>query len=69
MKAVFIIEGMSCNHCVMAVKKALSNLKVNVNKVEIGEAVVDFDINVITENEIKNAIQEEGYTVKEIRHS
>ena len=69
MKASFVIEGMGCAHCVMAVKKALSELNVKVHKVEIGEAVVDYDINTVSENDIKKAIQESGYLVKEIKQS
>ncbi|MDP4115058.1 MAG: cation transporter [Bacteroidota bacterium] len=69
MTAIFEIEGMSCGHCVMAVKKALSNLKVNVNEVVIGKAVVDFDVKDIKENEIKVAIEDAGYVVKEMKLS
>jgi len=69
MTAIFEIEGMSCGHCVMAVKKALSNLKVNVNEVVIGKAVVDFDVNDVKEDEIKAAIEDAGYVVKEMKLS
>ena len=33
MKKIFKIEGMSCNHCVMSVKKSLSKLNLNDLKV------------------------------------
>ena len=60
----FKIDGMSCNHCVMAVRKGLTRLdNVKVNDVQIGSAKVDFDEKKITSNEIVKAIQEAGYTV------
>ena len=39
----FKIEGMSCNHCVMGVTKALQVFNPADLKVEIGKAVVTFD--------------------------
>ena len=60
----FIIEGMSCGHCVMAVRKELSRLdNVKVNDVQIGKAKVEFDETRIQESRIINAIQEAGYKV------
>ncbi|MCF8144728.1 MAG: copper ion binding protein [Deltaproteobacteria bacterium] len=59
------IKGMSCNHCVMAVQKALSgvegvtNIKVDLEK---GEATFDEAAPVDT-NTIKEAIQKAGYQV------
>jgi copper chaperone len=63
MKKEFKIEGMSCNHCVMAVKKSLS--KVNLIKFEvfIGLTKVEFDENDVTEESIVKAIEEAGYKV------
>ena len=42
----FIIEGMSCGHCVMAVRKELSKLdNVKIDDIQIGKAKVEFDEN------------------------
>lgn len=57
------IEGMSCNHCVMAVKKEIQKLDVAELEVKIGEANIKFDETKVSESEIKQAINEAGYTV------
>jgi len=60
----FIIEGMSCGHCVMAVRKALSRLdNVKVSDVQIGKANVEYDETKTTESSIISAIDEAGYKV------
>lgn len=57
------IEGMSCGHCEMAVRKELSRLdNVKVKKVKIGEAVVEYDETKIDEKKLYEAIREAGYT-------
>lgn len=58
------VEGMSCNHCVQAVEKAVKELgavgKVNlINK----EVVVQFDESQVSLASIKEAIEEQGYDV------
>lgn len=60
MKSTLKIGGMSCGHCVAAVKSAIADLPgVKTLSVTIGEAVVE------TENldTVKAAIEEEGYDV------
>lgn len=55
------ISGMSCGHCVMGVKRALSTVSgIADMKVEIGSAELtgEFDLEAV-----KNAIEEEGYEV------
>ncbi len=59
----FKIEGMSCNHCVMAVKKELSKLNINVKDVQIGSAEVEYDEKNVTKDQIVNSITEAGYSV------
>ncbi|MGK9368144.1 heavy-metal-associated domain-containing protein [Melioribacter sp. Ez-97] len=61
----FKIEGMSCQHCVMAVKKELSSLALESADVEIGKAKVQYDESKVTEEQIKRAIEEAGYKVVE----
>ncbi len=59
-----IIEGMTCQHCVMAVKKELSKLEnLKVNNVQIGSADVEFDETKINEKTLADAIEEAGYTL------
>lgn len=55
------IEGMSCQHCVMAVKKELSKLDLKVNDVQVGSASVEYDENRITKSDIDKAIVEAGF--------
>lgn len=61
------IEGMSCEHCVQAVKKALSKLKLNVKGVKVGSAEIEYDENMVTENDLKNAVEQAGYKLVQIR--
>jgi copper chaperone len=57
------IDGMSCNHCVMAVQKNLSKINLIKFEVVIGSAKVDFDEKRITEEVIIRAIEDAGYKV------
>ncbi len=67
MKTVlFNINGMTCNHCVMAVKNAIKSLGINNYSVEIGKASVTFDENEVDVESIKAAIEEEGYEVASV---
>ena len=59
----FKIEGMSCGHCVMAVKKELSKLNLESADIEIGSAKVNFDETKVNTATIENAITEAGYKV------
>ncbi len=60
----FKIEGMSCGHCVMAVKKELQKIEnLKIDNVEIGSAKVEFDENQIDNKKIIDAIEEAGYKV------
>ncbi len=58
------ISGMSCGHCVMAVKKALSNLNdIKVEDVQIGKAVIRVDENTDAVELAINSVEEAGYSV------
>ncbi|MCJ7553905.1 MAG: heavy-metal-associated domain-containing protein [Ignavibacteriaceae bacterium] len=63
MERTFKIEGMSCSHCVMAVKKELNKVSVSDYKVEIGTVVVDTDKNNLSYEVIVKAIETAGYKV------
>lgn len=60
----FQIDGMSCNHCVMAVKKELSKLELESFNVQIGSASVNFDDNKVKAEQIEKAIEEAGYKIR-----
>ncbi|QIB27766.1 heavy-metal-associated domain-containing protein [Caloranaerobacter azorensis] len=68
MTKVLFIEGMSCNHCIMAVKKALSEVE-GVTSVDVDleskKAVVEFSKEV-GENILKDAVIKAGYEVVSI---
>lgn len=56
------IEGMSCGHCVMSVRKELSKLVgMAVDDVQIGKAKVTYDESKLTEDAIAAAIDVAGY--------
>ena len=58
------IGGMSCGHCVHAVRKALEGVSgVRVDDVQIGAAKIAFDAGVANESSIAEAIEDEGYAV------
>jgi copper chaperone len=57
------IEGMSCEHCVRAVKGRLTATPgVAVDRVEIGSAQLRYDPSKTNIDEIEEAIADEGYT-------
>ena len=62
------VVGMSCQHCVRAVKTAVEAVS-GVEKVEVSLernlATVDFDPGVATLQMIKAAIEDQGYSVAE----
>lgn len=57
------INGMSCQHCVMAVKKELQKLELKNLEVKIGEAFVEFDEELTSLENVIDAIVEAGYEV------
>lgn len=63
---VLKIEGMSCQHCVVSISKALKDLKgikdVKVS-LEKGSAEVSYDDTLVTLSRMKDAVTDAGYTV------
>lgn len=60
---VLQVEGMSCGHCVAAIEGELSGLGM-VGKVDLAAKTVSVTLNdTVSIEEIKNAIEEQGYTV------
>jgi copper chaperone len=62
--ATLTIEGMSCGHCVRAVRDALEGLPgVRVDEVEIGTATIAYDPAAVGLERVTAAVEEEGYRV------
>lgn len=62
------VQGMSCNHCKMAVEKALKNLPgVSGAEVDLAAAIVKvtYDPGSVDREKIAGAIDRAGYTVVE----
>ncbi len=58
------IEGMSCQHCVMRVKKAIDGLAgVSKSEIAIGSAVITFDETALKLEDVKSAVEKAGYKV------
>jgi len=56
------IQGMSCGHCIMHIRKALAKVEgLNIESVEIGKALVNFDETAVTREHIAKTIEEAGY--------
>lgn len=70
MKKNILIEGMSCGHCVKHVEKVLGEVA-GVNSVSVDlikkSAFIEVN-NSVTDSELKNAVEEAGYTVVEINN-
>lgn len=64
-ETIIKIEGMSCQHCVMQVKKALGTLGgINDSDVGIGTATVHYDESKVKKEDIEAAVEAAGYKVK-----
>jgi copper chaperone CopZ len=56
------IEGMSCAHCVRAVRDALAEVPgVEVERVEVGSATVRLDPAVARRDQVAEAVRDVGY--------
>jgi len=61
---VMKVEGMSCQHCVMRVQKALQGLGgIQRLDVQIGTVKVAFDEKTVKKSDIDKAIADAGYQV------
>lgn len=60
------IEGMSCGHCVQAVKRALEQTEgVEVHEVTIGSACVSYDPDEPVRPAVVQAIEDAGFNVRQ----
>jgi copper chaperone CopZ len=58
------IGGMSCQHCVRAVREALTELPgVELAHVDVGSAELSYDPELQSVNQIKAAVVDAGYTI------
>lgn len=61
-RATLHIEGMSCGHCLNAVKQALSAVPgVRIDTIRIGRADVSYDENETRPDQLEAAVAEAGY--------
>ena len=60
------IKGMSCQHCVVSISKALKDLK-GVKDVKVslekGSAEVNYDDTLLTKTQMSETVADAGYTV------
>ena len=64
----FIIDGMSCQHCVAAVRDEIEKLQgARVENVAIGRARIAFEESYVSEERLREAVREAGYEVREVR--
>ena len=60
------IDGMTCQHCVMSVKKAIDSVSgVSSSDVSIGSAKIAYDENATDKEAFVSAIQNAGYKIVE----
>lgn len=67
--ATLKVTGMSCDHCVRAVTRALKSSEgVRDAQVDLkaGKAVVEYDEGATTPRALANAVMDEGYTAEEL---
>ncbi len=59
------VEGMSCQHCVMRVRKAVEGLAgIAKSDVQVGRVNVTFDESKLQQKDIEEAIVKAGYKIK-----
>jgi copper chaperone len=58
------IEGMTCNHCIMAIRKELATLEdVEIEDVRIGSVLLRYEEGKVDPVEIDKAIEAAGFRV------
>lgn len=64
-EADILIDGMSCQHCVMRVRKALEGINgISELAVDVGRAKAVFDESRTTLEDIKAAVVKAGYKIR-----
>lgn len=68
MEKKIMIEGMSCNHCVAHVKDALAAIEGVISvMVSLEGKYALVNVSNVTDEQLRNAIEDEGYDVIEIK--
>jgi len=68
MKKIMLVEGMSCNHCVMAVTNALKEVEgVSNVDVSLDTKKVEVSGDNLVEEILRDTVEEAGYDVVEIK--
>ncbi len=65
-RATLKIDGMTCKHCIMAVREELLKLEPKgliLDDVQIGSAKVQYDESSLTRQDIDHAVKEAGYNI------
>ncbi len=61
------IEGMSCQHCVSSVRKAVDTITgIKLSDISVGSATIDYDESLTDREEIVKAVQSAGFRVETI---
>jgi copper chaperone len=64
-EATILIEGMTCMHCAMRVKKAIEALAgITSLTVEVGKAELRYDESLTSKTDIEAAVTKAGYKIK-----
>lgn len=59
------IDGMSCQHCVMRVKKALDQMPgVSGSEVNVRSAKVTYDESKVKKEDVEKVVENAGYTIR-----
>ncbi len=59
------IEGMSCQHCVMRVKKAVDSLPgVSASEVNVGTARITYDESRVKKEDLERTVETAGYRIR-----
>jgi copper chaperone CopZ len=61
---ILLIDGMSCQHCVMELKKQLTKLDLKIIDVQIGSAKIEYDDEKVSQTRIEEAVKEAGFVLK-----
>ena len=68
MKKKILVEGMSCGHCVNHVKEALEDLGATNVEVSLEKKTALAEVNDLSDESIKAAIEDAGYDVAQIEN-
>jgi copper chaperone CopZ len=61
---ILLIDGMSCQHCVMELKKQLTKLDLKILDVQIGSAKIEYDDEKVSQARLEEAVKEAGFVLE-----